>query len=101
MKNIVLICAAGMSTGLLVNKMIKIANEEKLDIIIQAYPIAEAPQIVPSADIVLVGPQIRYEMPKLRANYPDKIIELIDMRVYGTLDAKSLLSFIEERLGSL
>ncbi len=101
MKNIVLLCAAGMSTSLLVNKMVKIAEYEKYDIQINAYPIAQAPNVVPTADIVLVGPQIRYEMPKLKNDYPNKLIELIDMKIYGTSDANSLLGSISDKLGKL
>ena len=42
MKNIVLFCAAGMSTSLLVNKMKEAAEEQGLDYQIAAYPLSEA-----------------------------------------------------------
>ena len=42
MRKIVLLCAAGMSTSLLVNKMKKAAEEENYECSIAAYAIASA-----------------------------------------------------------
>ena len=88
MKNIVLFCAGGMSTGLLVKKMRDEAAALGKDYTINAYGLAETDSYAPAADVILLGPQVRYELPKIQAGYPDKPTETIDMRTYGMMDGK-------------
>ncbi|MDE7015328.1 MAG: PTS sugar transporter subunit IIB, partial [Kineothrix sp.] len=83
MKNIVLICAAGMSTSLLVKRMEKAAEETGYECKIAAYPAADASNVIPGADIVMLGPQVKYMLAKWKYDYPEKIIEAIDVRTYG------------------
>ena len=58
---IVLCCAAGMSTSMLVNKMQSAAQGRGLTIDIKAVPVAEFERILPDADVVLLGPQVKFE----------------------------------------
>ena len=54
MVKILLICSAGMSTSLLVNKMIKAAEAKGLeDITIEAHPEAEVTSAGADADVIL------------------------------------------------
>lgn len=99
MKNIILICAAGMSTSMLVTKMEKAAAEEGYECHIQAYAANEANNVIPSADIVLLGPQVRFNLKTFRAQYPDKHIELIDMILYGTMNGKAVFDFAKKVIG--
>jgi cellobiose PTS system EIIB component len=99
MKNIVLICAAGMSTSMLVTKMEKAAAEEAYDCHIQAYAVNEAPNVIPTADVVLLGPQVRFNLKNFRVQYPDKKIELIDMQLYGTMNGKAVFEFAKKTIG--
>lgn len=85
-KNIVLFCAGGMSTSLLVNKMREAAAKLGKDYEINAYGLASEEKYVPNADCVLIGPQVRYALNKLKEKYPDTPIDSIDMRTYGTMD---------------
>lgn len=91
MKKIVLICAAGMSTSLLVNKMKEAAVKENVECDINAYPVAEASKVIPEADCVLLGPQVRYELQRLKKEYPATPIEAIDMTAYGMMDGATVL----------
>jgi len=91
MKKIFLVCVAGMSTSLLVSRMRDAAKADNYECEINAYPIADAPGVIPEADIVLLGPQVRYMMNKLKMEYPNTNIEAIDMRVYGMIDGKGAL----------
>lgn len=91
MKNIVLICAAGMSTSLLVEKMQKCAKEDNYDCQINAYSMSESSRVIPDADIILLGPQVRFNLAKLKVQYPDKIIQSIDMILYGTMNGRAVL----------
>jgi len=99
MKNIVLICAAGMSTSLLVTKMEKAAAAAGYECKIQAYAVNEAPNVIPAADVVLLGPQVRFNLKAFRAQFPDKKIELIDMVQYGTMNGEAVFNFARNTIG--
>ena len=98
MKNIVLLCSGGMSTSLLVNKIKEIADGEDYPITIAAYGLSEAPRVVPDSDIVLLGPQVRFNLNDLKAKYPDKLFDVIDMRAYGTMDGAAVLKMVKTAL---
>lgn len=96
MKNIVLFCAAGMSTSLLVSKMQAAAKEEGYDCTIAAYSLNELAEKGKDADCILLGPQVRYQQDKVRAAYPDKPVAVIDMRLYGMMKGKEVLQAAKE-----
>ncbi|AMC92873.1 PTS sugar transporter subunit IIB [Erysipelothrix larvae] len=98
MRKIVLLCAAGMSTSLLVNKINEAATAENYEIDVQAYPVSEAKNKVPIADVVLLGPQVRYALAKLREQHPGSNIDVIDMRDYGTMNGKAVVATIRRIL---
>lgn len=89
-----LVCSAGMSTSLLVNNMKKAAPE---DYVIDAGPFAALEDIVDDYDVILVGPQVRFKLDDIKAICRDhgKRCDLIDMRVYGTMDGKKALEIAE------
>lgn len=99
MKNIVLLCAAGMSTSLLVTKMQEAAAKKGMECTISAHSVFEADRWIPEADVVLVGPQIRYELDRLRTAYPDHRIEPMDMTMYGMVDGEGILKHACDLLG--
>lgn len=99
MRNIILLCNMGMSTSLMVNKMKAAAAELGYACEIGAYALQHADEIIPTADILLVGPQISFELERLREAYPDKNIEAINMMDYGRMDGKKVLLHVKEVLG--
>lgn len=88
--NILLICSAGMSTSLMVAKMREVASEEGYEANIWAVAEVEAADEVKKADVVLLGPQIRFKLAQIRNMCPDKPVDAIDMRSYGMMDAKAV-----------
>ena len=87
-----LFCAAGMSTSLLVNKMKESAIEKGIEIDIEALPISECSAVIDSVDIVLLGPQVRFQKPQVDALVAGRVpVEVIDMRLYGTMNGKAIL----------
>lgn len=98
MKNIVLFCAAGMSTSLLVTKMEKAAAEEGFECKIAAYSLNELKAQGPGADIVLLGPQVRYNLDKVKQALPDKPVAVIDMKQYGMMDGKGVIAAVHKLL---
>ena len=100
MKNILLVCAAGMSTSLLVNKMKGAAKEKGIEINIEDLPVSECSRIIDKVDIVLLGPQVRFQKPQVDALAKGRIpVEVIDMRLYGTMNGKAILENVLKTLG--
>lgn len=92
MKKILLVCAAGMSTSLLVNKMMAAAKEQGIEISIEALPVSECSSVIDQVDIVLLGPQVRFQKPQVDKLADGRIpVEVIDMRLYGTMNGKAIL----------
>ena len=60
MKKIMLCCSAGMSTSLLVKKMVAEAEKRGLEVDINAFGVAEFEQQVGQYQVVLLGPQVKY-----------------------------------------
>ncbi len=91
MKKIVLLCSAGMSTGILVKKMQAVAEKEGYACTIAAYPLAKAKTEAADADVILLGPQVRFQKDKVAAECPGVPVEAIDMHIYGCMDGKATL----------
>ena len=90
--NILLICTAGMSTSLLVTKMQAAAKERGIDANIWAVGDALAKDNVGKADVILLGPQVRYLLSKTQdlVNH-EKPVACIDMRDYGAMNGEKVL----------
>ena len=92
MKKILLVCSAGMSTSLLVTKMESAAKEKGIEIEISALPVAECSSVIDTVDIVLLGPQVRFQKPQVEKLVNGRIpVDVIDMRLYGTMNGKAIL----------
>lgn len=101
MRNIVLVCNMGVSTSLMVNRMKKEAKEKGYECTINAYALQKSKQKIQEADIVLVGPQIQYEIPRIKKQYPDKIVMAIAITDYGRMDGAKVLKEVQTLLGDL
>ena len=97
MKKIVLLCAAGMSTSLLVEKMKETAKKQEYEADIVAHSVIKAKEVTKNVDIVLLGPQIRFQLVKIKemVNCP---VETIDMSAYGMMDGESIINHIRKVL---
>lgn len=91
MKKIVLLCAMGVSTGLLVEKMKKAAVEANYDCSIEAHSVDDFDIVTEGADLVLLGPQVSYACDDLMKDNPNMLIEPIDMLDYGTMNGKNVI----------
>ena len=92
MRKIVLVCAAGMSTSMLVKKMQEAAAADNYETDIAAYPIGEV-------DIILLGPQVRFQLKSVKEKFPDIPVESIDMAAYGMMDGKKVIATVKKTLG--
>ncbi|CCI85376.1 PTS sugar transporter subunit IIB [Lactobacillus pasteurii] len=107
-KTIMLNCAAGMSTSLLVTKMQQAAEAQGLDREIFACPASEADQHLEKGgiDVVLLGPQVSY----MKGDFEGKVkgkgeggkdvpLGVIDMQAYGMMNGEKVLAQAEELMG--
>ena len=89
---ILLVCSAGMSTSLLVERMLAAAKERQLDVDIEARPIADTVQYGQDADAIMLGPQVRFQEEHIRSLLDEnKPIAVIDMKDYGMMNGKKVL----------
>lgn len=94
-KNLLLICASGITTGLLVRSIEKNIEEEGLPIHVFSAPSIISKQIIREDDVdaILIGPHIPHEINRLKEllNYEDIAYRLIDKESYRLLDGKEVL----------
>jgi PTS system cellobiose-specific IIB component len=99
-KKIILLCAGGMSTSMLVKKMQEAAAADgHADWTIAAFPQADAKEQASDADCILLGPQIRFAKDKVAAACPGVPIDSIDMKIYGRMDGKGAIAIAKKLMG--
>ena len=99
MRKILLCCCAGMSTSLVVTKMQKAAEEQGYECEIKAQPFRIDLPEIPEADVVLLGPQVRFNLKAVKEKYPDKKADVIDMMAYGMCDGAKILAQAKKLIG--
>ena len=93
MLNILLVCTAGMSTSVLVEKMKKKAIEIGKEVNIQAVGDGALSEFADDFDVILLGPQIKFLFSKIRSQIPEqKPVEVINMVDYGTMNTEKILN---------
>lgn len=95
MKKVILVCNAGMSTGILAKK-IEAASNNSLEV--KAYSESEYKDYLEGADLVLIGPQIRFLLPQIAASV-DVPVEAISPMKYGIMDGKGVYEDIIKIIG--
>ncbi|MBE6048382.1 MAG: PTS sugar transporter subunit IIB [Clostridium sp.] len=93
MTKIILCCSAGMSTSLLVTKMQAAAKEQGIETAIQAMSEAEVKNHEDEMDVLLLGPQVRFLLNKMKDKYEPKGIPVavIPTVEYGTMNGAKVL----------
>ncbi|MBF2631378.1 PTS sugar transporter subunit IIB [Listeria seeligeri] len=94
MKNIMLVCSAGMSTSLLVKKMTEAIEKLQVEATVIAVAEADFDKYRNNVDVVLLAPQVRFLEKNLKRvldplGIPVSIINGID---YGTMDGEKVLN---------
>ncbi len=102
MVRIGLFCAAGFSTGMLLNNMKAAAAKRGIEVSIDAYGQTSMDSHIDNLDVALLGPQVAYAFDKSEAickahNVP---ISLIPMADYGMLDGDKVLDLALSLVGN-
>ncbi len=96
---ILLVCSAGTSTSLVVQKMQKVAVERGLKVDIEAVSSMAAKANGGEFDVLLLGPQMRFELKSFEELYSQKPVEVINTIDYGRLNGEAILDRALELAG--
>lgn len=93
MRYITLVCAAGMSTSILMARMQESAKEQGIEAKIVAMSESKFEEYEEPTEVLLLGPQIEYMADEMKEQYEPKGIKVavIDMMDYGTLNGEKVL----------
>jgi len=99
---VILVCNAGMSTGIMQMKLEECARKDNVDVEIEAIPIAEVDDEVGKADVVLLGPQVRFAMDDLSKMFEGKaFVYSINIQDFGLMRADHVWKDILPELNKL
>lgn len=100
--NILLVCSAGMSTSLLVTKMEKAAEAKGLKAKIWAVSGDAAEANMDKADVLLLGPQVRFLLNQMKGLAEPKGVKVdtINPTDYGMMNGEKVLNQAIGMLGT-
>ena len=96
---ILLICANGLSTSILMNKMQKWGKEKNIELEVRAVPMSEYLNVYKNFDYILIGPQISYQYNEIKANAIDVPVEKISPMDYGMSNVENIMKQVKACLG--
>lgn len=97
-KRIILTCAGGFSTSMLVEKMKEEISNRGLDFTIDACGEGILESYLP-ADVVLIGPQLSHAENDVKEKVgPDVPVSVIDMLDYGMMNGENVLNLAIEMM---
>ena len=100
MKKIMLVCSAGMSTSLLVTKMEQAAEKVGDEVEIFALPMSGWINRLSTVDCVLLGPQVRFNLRKIKEEAakvnPGLPVDVIDMKDYGMMNGEKVYNYAKK-----
>ena len=98
MMKIAVLCSSGFSTSILLKEIQKAVKEKQLSYEIEAYAVCEAVQAGGTCDIILLSPQVRFNLAKIQQLFPQRKIALISQEDFDRADGNAILDQIEQLL---
>ena len=101
--NVLMVCAAGMSSSLLVNKTMQAAESAGHTLTIRAVSVAEIAIyefVTKPVDLVLIAPQVRYKkksVSEMAAPY-GIVVQDIEPTTFGMMDGEKLFEQIKQAI---
>lgn len=97
---VLLVCAAGMSTSMLMKKMETYAAENGIEIEVNARSFTELKDPADEGyQCILVGPQISYQKDKVVKKAQGLPVEVIPMKDYGRQNCPAIFEMIDKLIG--
>lgn len=97
--NILLVCACGSSTSILVSSMINARSAEEQDWNIEALSVSDGKKVFGKYDYILLAPQVKYQMGMIKdlcKDLLDVTLMSIDARDFGRCNGNNVLDMIRE-----
>lgn len=100
MLNIVLLCQFGASTGMLAERIEKAAAAKGEEAVVNAYSFSKVGEVIDGADIILLGPQIRFKKAAFEKEYADRGVPfiVIDTQAYGMLNGEKIYQDVKNEI---
>lgn len=95
---VLLCCGAGMSSGFLASNARKCVKKNKLNICVEARSYSEASQLLPTIDVLLIGPHYAKDAEKFaEQGKPYNVgVAVIPEDVYASLDGARLIELAQK-----
>lgn len=93
---ILLSCSGGMTTSFFASELNEAAKMLSLDYEFNATAYYDIDQHINDYEMVLLAPQIAYELPELQLKHPGKLIMQIPSKVFAKYDCREMLEIIGE-----
>lgn len=92
-KKIILACAGGFSTSMLVERMLTAAKTQKIEVVIEATAEGNLDKYIDSTDILLLGPQVGYLEASLKEKYRENKVAITTILSidYGMMNGEKVL----------
>jgi len=92
---ILLVCAGGMSTGILMKKMEAYWRNQNVELEIKAVGLSEYTDVCTNYDIVLIGPQVAYRKKEVESatGLPCEAIPSFE---YATADCQKIMKLAKK-----
>ena len=96
MYNIVLLCQYGASTTIVAEKIEQAAKERGIEVVVNAYSASEIDNVIDTASIILLGPQVRFRLKRFQTEYADRNVPIVAMEAsdYGRLNGERILDTV-------
>lgn len=96
MKNILLVCGTGASSGFMAKNIRNAAKKRGMEISVKARSDSEVEDYIEEIDLLMVGPHLKYMLHDLEdiADPYDVPVRIIDEDAYGSLDGDAVLDAI-------
>lgn len=96
---ILLVCNAGMSTGIMQMKLEEEAKKEAVDVVIEAIPISEIEENLEHCNCILLGPQVRFAEDDIKQIVHNDIPVLsISLQDFGLMQADHVWAQVKEQM---
>ncbi|EKZ0426763.1 PTS sugar transporter subunit IIB [Enterococcus faecalis] len=96
MKNILLICGSGASSGFMAAAIRKAAKKRQIEVTVKATSESQLDERINEIYCLLIGPHLAYMLNDIQEQMAEKKVKamIIPQAIYGTLDGEKALDLI-------
>lgn len=90
MRKVLLVCAGGVSTGIMCKAIKKAAEDDGVELDIAAHALDQLNEFIEGTEVLLVAPQVSFRYDEIKNRFPGINVKLIDMLDYGMMNGKKI-----------